>query len=621
MIENAEILEGFLDGIRPAERLSVSEWSDKYRFLSSASSAEPGRWRTSRVPYLKEVLDRFSPYDECTEVSIMKGAQLGFTEAGFNILGFFIHLDPCPIMYLMPTLDTIRRNSKMRISPMIASTPELAKRITVSRKKDSGNSMFQKDFPGGTLILAGANSGSSLRSVPIKCLILDEVDAYPLDLDKEGSPVDLAKARTRTFAKKKIMYFSTPINHGTSVIEGKFLDSSQRRFFVPCPHCDHYQDLRWEQLKYKTDEAKKNVLSAHYECEECEFPIEEHEKTELLAAGEWRDTVPENIDPKRYGYHINSLYSPLGWYSWKDAAEDWIKAQKSQEKLKVFTNTVLGETWLEKGEVPDWENLYNRRKTYETNVPWNDVCLITAGVDIQKDRIELELVGWMKGHKTQSLDYRVIPGNTSEIGVWNELAKVVSETWTRKDGAIIPLYKMAIDTGYRTSEVYKFCRRFHPKQVVPIKGQDKQPVIIAQSRPVDDRKKSTRKHALKTLVLHNVGVSILKSELYGWLKLKIHEDGVVPDGYCFFPTVYDQHYFKMLTAEKLVKRLVKGYNRYEWEKTRERNEGLDCRIYARAAAAICGIDRWKEADWIAVLNTYGQKKSQPAKKKRSSGFW
>ena len=620
---STEIIQGFLEGIRPVERLSPSDWADTYRFLDSAASAEPGRWRTSRTPYSKEILDRFSPYDPAKEIIVMKGAQLGFTELGFCVIGYFIHLDPCPILYVMPTKETMERNSKMRIGPMITTTPVLAERIGPARAKDSGNSLYQKIFPGGTLILSGANSPASLRSMPIKVLILDETDAYPLDLGGEGSPIKLANARTRTFAKKKIFYLSTPKIHLSSVIERKFLETSQRYYNVPCPFCKKMQRLDWVNLKYETNASKEKVVksSVHYQCCECGGKIKEHHKTKMLPAGKWIESAPEKSNPEKVGYHINSLYSPLGWYSWAEAVQDWLDAQSDIEELKVFVNTVLGETWNEKGEVPDWENLYNRRLAYDTNKPAKEVCFITVGVDVQKDRLELEIVGWCKGKTSYSIDYRVLPGATAELPVWNELAKVVTEQWERADGVLLPMHKMAIDTGYNTAQVYGFCRRFSLSQVVPVKGQEKQSVIISQPRGVDHKKRNTRKHSLTGLVLYNVGVSILKQEIYGFLKLKIEED-VIPSGYCFFPTVYDQHYFKMLTAESLTKELVKGFTRYVWVKIRERNEALDCRVYARAAAAISGMDRWKPEHWNALAATYGHRQDMaPVKKRKKSDFW
>lgn len=596
-----EIISSFLNGLRPTPRVTPTQWADKYRYLSSVSSAEPGRWRTSRTPYLQEVMDHFSVYSPVEEVVVMKGAQIGFTETGLNIVGYYIDNDPGPVMYVMPTIETMQRNVKMRFDPMFNATPRLSEKISEKKSRDSANTMKQKDFPGGTLILAGGNSAASLRSVPVRVLILDEVDGYPSDLDGEGSPVELAKARTRTFSRKKIFMLSTPTVEGQSVIAKEFEETSQRYYFVPCPHCGHFQRLVWDNVKWD----KGYPRSAKYLCEACEKLIEERYKPMMLKKGKWQEAKPENTSSKKVGYHLNSLYSPLGWYSWGDAAQSWIDAQGKPDELKVFINTVLGETWKESGEVPEWEALYDRRMDYPTNRPNNEIALITCGVDVQKDRLELELVGWTKGKKSYSIDYRVIFGPTSENQVWEQLALVVGETWEREDGVLMPLSKMAVDTGYNTNMVYKFCRRFPGGSVIPIKGQDRQNVVVSTPIPVDRTKKGKKAGSLG---LYSIGVSILKGELYGWLKAKRNENGEFPDGYCFFPNAYDEHFFKMLTAEQLQKEVVKGFTKYVWVKVRERNEALDC---FDAQTQVLTKGGWKyfhqvgEGEELATVNLEG----------------
>ena len=616
---STEIIDGFLKGIRPLERLTVSEWADAYRYLSPKASAEPGKWRTSRTPYLKEPMDEFSRRGGFQIIIFMKGAQLGMTEAGFNMIGYFIDVDPGPIMYVMPTDKTMIRNSKIRLQPMIDATPRLSNKIKRAKSRDSGNSMFQKDFPGGTLILAGANSGSNLRSVPIKVLVLDEVDAYPLDLDGEGSPVELAMARTRTFNRKKVFMLSTPTIKGASMIELEYDSTTQRKYFVPCPHCNHMQHLRFEQLKWQPG-IHSTVL---YHCEECGEGIHERFKTKMLSAGKWQDTVPEKASFEKIGYHLNSLYSPYGWLSWADIAKKYEEAvaDKTGAKMKTFVNTILGETYKESGEAPDWKALHERKEGYATNEPPVDVVLLTAGVDVQKDRLELEVVGWASGGQTYSIDYRVIPGDTSSQAVWTELKSVIYEKWEREDGVLLPLARTAIDSGFNTADVYKFCRLFHPSQVFPVKGQDRQNTILSQPRAVDVRINGKKTGSLK---LWSIGVSILKQELYGYLKLPINDDGTFPDGYCHFPRNYNEHYFKMLTAEELQEKVTtNNFIKYEWVKIRERNEALDCRNYARAAAASIGIDRWGPNDWKAVASKFaaGPGKQQRKKRKRNSSFW
>lgn len=558
-------------------------------------------------------MDDLSAYSPVQEVVVMKGAQLGFTEAGNNWIGYIIDSAPAPTLMVQPTDEMVKRNSKMRIDTMVEATPRLRDKIAPARSRDSNNTVNSKSFPGGILVMSGANSASGLRSMPAKNLMLDETDAYPIDLDGEGSPIDLAEARTRTFARRKIYKVSTPTIHGQSVIESAFLKTSQQYFFVPCPDCGHKQPLHWSNLKW--DKGKPETVK--YFCEECGVGIDERHKARMLAEGEWISTVPEKENQTVKGYHINSLYSPNGWYSWQHAAKDWEDAQGDIPKLKTFINTVLGETWKEDGEAPAWENLYNRRSTYNLNKPSNEVAFLTAGVDIQKDRIEVEIVGWCKGKRSYSIDYRILLGDTSNTPVWDDLAKIINEQWEREDGALMPLRLMAIDTGYNTSEVYTFCRRFDQSRIIPIKGQDSLGLVISAPRSVDTNRRGKKINKIKVWA---VGTSVVKSELYGWLRQEIAEDGFVPKGYCYFPQ-YDQRYFKGLTAEELQFRLVKGFRKYEWVKKYERNEPLDCRVYARAAASVVGMDRMNDEQWNKMLSEYQQKQVEPQKERRKSSFW
>lgn len=611
--DELQLIKGFIDGLRPEPRLTVSEWADLYRFLASTSTAEPGPWRTARTPYLRAIMDDLSSNSPIQEVVFMKGAQVGATEMGFNWLGYIIDVAPGPMLLVQPTDAMTKRNSKMRFDPMIESTPRLRAKIKPNRSRDAGNTTYQKDFAGGVAVLTGANSAVGLRSMPVRYLFLDEVDAYPADLDGEGNPIDLARARTRTFSRKKIFICSTPTIEGASAIAQEFDETDQRFYFVPCPHCETMQRLKWECIKWEPGAWE----TAQYFCPECGAAIEERHKPYMLAAGEWRPTSPEKVNNQKTGYHLSSLYSPYGWYSWADAAHDWENSQGNAPKLKTFINTVLGETWKEKGEAPAWENLYNRRENYKLNKVPECVCILTAGVDIQRDRIEVEVVGWAENKISYSIDYRVLLGDTSALPVWDELAKIIGETWQRDDGITMPLRLMAVDTGYNTTEVYEFCRRFDYTKVIPVKGQDKQGIIIAPPKAVDYNVKGKKIGKLK---VWNVGVSLIKSELYGWLRQERDEQGNAQAGYCHFPE-YRQEYFRGLTAEQLEFKIEKGYKKYMWVKKYERNEPLDCRVYARAAASVIGVDRWEPKHWENARNGYSRKADgAPVKRKRSS-FW
>lgn len=574
---------GFYQGLRPIERITVSEWADTYRFLSPVSSAEPGRYRTSRTPYLRKIMNCLSVHDTHKKIVFVKAAQIGGTEAGTNFLGYCMHIAPAPTMFVQPTDEMVKRLSKGRIDPLIEMCPELQQRVAPSKSRDSNNTITQKSFNGGVLILAGANSAAGLRSVPIRNLILDEVDAYPQDLDGEGSPIDLAMARTRTFPNHKIFMLSTPTIEGASAIAREFAETDQNHYQVPCPFCGVFQPLVFANLKW--DEGQPDT--AKYKCAHCGEMIAERYKIEMLANGRWVPDKPERVTTDVIGFHINSLYSPYGWHSWQQIVRDFLTAKDNPTKLKVFVNTTLGETWAERGEAPPFKNLYNRREPYKINEVPADVCFLTAGVDVQRDRLELEIVGWCADKRSYSIDYRTLEGDTAGGKVWAKLAAVLAERWPRRDGMEFPIRLMAVDSGYNTTHVYDFCRRFGVDRVIPIKGQDNLGMAVSPPKSVDVTKAGKRVGKLRQW---NIGVSFMKSELYAALRLEKDENGTPPPNYCHFPE-YDEHYFRGLTAEEQVKRIVRGYPKFQWVKRYERNEPLDCRIYARAAAVIIGLDR------------------------------
>ncbi len=611
-----ELARGLLDALKPVRLITVSDWADKYRILTSDSSPEPGPWVTDRAPWLREIMNDLSPNSPVTRVVVVKAVQLGFTESLLNTIGCFIDLDPCSIMYVLPTLELAKYTSNVRIDKMINTTPVLRKKVGTKKERDSGNTMFMKAFPGGSITISGANSASSLSSRPVRVMLLDEVDRMPINVGNEGSPIDLAENRTVNYgSKKKIGIISSPTVEGVSVVQKEYDQTDQRKWMMPAPCCSCEMEFKFQQLRWEPGKPE----TVYYECEHCGDKIYEHQKTFMLPNGKWVPTAIENIKFDRKGYHLNSLYSALGWLSWADIIKKFEKAdeQNSPEAMQVFVNTMLGETFKQQGEAPEWKNLYNRREQYPLNKPCNEVCFITVGADVQRDRIELEVVGWGKGKKTWSIDYRVLFGDTSQIQVWDDLASVIDETWERADGLLLPMKRMAIDTGFRTSEVYAFCRRFDQSRVVPIKGRDEQPVMIATPRNIDVMANGQK---AGTIALWNIGVSMIKSELYGWLRIEKTEGLPVPNNYCTFPE-YPENYFKGITAEKLTTKVRNGFQKYEWVKHYERNEPLDCRVYARAAAAIVGIDRFKDQHYDQIAGRSISRSSAPAAppKKRPPG--
>ena len=606
-------------GARPDPLLTISQWADRYRWLSQRASAEHGRWRTERTPYLREIMDCLSPMSPIERTVFMKGAQIGGTECGNNWMGYIIHQAPGPMMSVQPTVEMAKRNSKQRIDPLIEESEVLRKLVRDPRSRDSGNTVLSKDFPGGVLVMTGANSAVGLRSMAARYLFLDEVDAYPGDVEGEGDPITLAMARTRTFARRKVFLVSTPKITGMSRIESAYEESDQRKYWVPCPTCREFQILKFAQLRW----PKGDPQSAVYVCEHCGQEIRNHQKHSMLARGEWR--AGAKGDGRTAGFHISSLYSPVGWFSWGDAAKQFEQAQKNPALLQVFVNTVLGETWTLLGEAPEWQKLYDRREVVQDRtVPrWRAVPYGWRGCPEGPHR---------------GRDYRVGPGQGVVVGRLSgarrghvataglgEANRLLNESFPTASGLELPILQLAVDSGFATIEVYQWARR-QGGRVLVIKGDSRTPALIGSASPVEVGPAGAK---LKRGVrVWPVNSGMAKEELYRWLRLDRPTDEDLakgtpfPPGYCHLPR-YSEEYFKQITAEQLVTKIVKGYRRHEWQKMRERNEALDCRVYARAAAGRVGIDRFQEKHWGDLERRVGappvQDVKQPPQQQRTDG--
>jgi phage terminase large subunit GpA-like protein len=596
------IAEAWREGLTPDPLLTVSEWADQYRVLSGKSASEPGKWRTNRTPYLKEIMDCLSPTSPIERVVFMKGAQVGGTECGNNWIGYVIHLAPGPMMAVAPTVEMAKRNSKQRIDPLIEESPTLSGLIAPARARDSGNTILGKEFRGGVLVMTGANSAVGLRSMPVRYLFLDEVDGYPGDVEGEGDAIALAEARTRTFARRKIFIVSTPTISGSSRIEREYEQTDQRQFMVPCPHCEHEQVLIFEQLIWE----KGLPETAHYRCESCEQPIYEYQKTEMLERGRWQSSIPDYVG-KTVGFHLSSLYSPVGWRSWADIAAAWEAAQGSATALKAFKNTELGETWVEQGETPEWERLLERREDYRIGTVPIGAALLCAGVDVQKDRIEVSVWAFGRGKEAWLVEHRVLAGDTSRDTVWQRLREMIDESWTHASGVQLRLSRIGLDTGYATQEAYAFVRKLRDSRLLPMKGVARGAALVGLPTAVDLTVGG--KKLRRGVRVYSVVGGIAKLEFYNHLRktMEVTEDGEIlyPAGYIHLPKV-DAEFVQQLCSEQLVTRRDRnGYPVREWQKIRERNEALDCYVYARAAASLAGLDRYEERHWRELEKPLG----------------
>jgi phage terminase large subunit GpA-like protein len=566
--------QAFAAGLRPDPDHTVSTWADNHRILSQKASAEPGRWRTERTPYLREIMDELSPSSPAQRVVFMAGAQVGKSETGNNWLGFVIHHAPGPMLLVQPTVDTAKRFSKQRLAPMIDESPALRERIMDNKSRDSSNAMMSKEFPGGVLLITGANSASGLRSMPIRYLFMDEVDAYPLDVDGEGDPIQLAEKRTTTFARRKVFMSSTPTVKDVSRIEREFNLSDQRRYFVPCPHCAHMQWLKWANLKWSDDDPN----TAAYACEECGTLIEERHKTEMLNAGEWRPTA--NSDGRTVGFHLSSLYSPLGWKSWAEIVSEFQQAKGDAPLLKTFVNTVLGETWEEEYATKlGADDLKTRVEFYTPGVAPARALAVTCAVDVQDNRLAVKLVGWGRDEEGWVIDHMEIYGDPGQAKVWQQLDEVILKPVAHELAQPIKIMATAIDSGgHFTAEVYAYCRDRKAHGVFAIKGQSqrgKPPIGKSSKVDLNWKGRSIKGGA----EVYPVGSDTIKSTIFA--RLKLNEPG---PGYLHFHAELPSDYFDQLTAEKQVTRYVKGFPVREWvKKSGARNEALDVMVYNYAA--------------------------------------
>tara|TARA_Y100000004_G_scaffold197143_2_gene270013 strand:- start:5065 stop:6885 length:1821 start_codon:yes stop_codon:yes gene_type:complete len=577
----------------PKPNLKISDWSDTYRKLSPESSAEAGQWRTDRCPYQKEIMDTFNNPD-IERIVVMTSSQVGKTEILLNAIGYYIDQDPSPILVVQPTLQMGQAFSKDRLSAMIRDTEKLRGCVKDARSRDSGNTTMHKKFSGGHLSIVGSNSASGLASRPIRILLMDEVDRYELSAGSEGSPIALATARTKTFWNRKIFMCSTPTIKGLSVIEAAFEESDQRYYHVPCPECGTKQVLKWKNVVWEEDKPE----TAAYACEECGSVIEEHKKQYMLKHGEWIASAEAS---NTAGFHISELYSV--WSTWADMAKNFLEAKKNPETLKTFINTALGESWEEQGETVEYDTLLQRRLNYDATTVPEDVLVITAGIDCQKDRLECQIVGWGKNYEAWVIEYRIFWGDPNAINVWSDLDAFLKKRFKTESDRMIPISCATVDSGgHHTNMVYQFTKPRQARRIFAIKG------LSTAGKPIANRPTYVGKNKA---VLYGVGTDSAKEAIFARLASE-PEDTTL-----HFCSDLDEEYFKQLTAEKRITKYVRGRKTLVWKQIRPRNEALDTLVYNFAAIYILNPNF--ETIELKILNQ-DQKSTEKPQKRQKKGI-
>ncbi|RON26576.1 phage terminase large subunit family protein [Pseudomonas lini] len=604
--DGAEVYrEAYFRGLRPDPDVWIDQWADEYmRIPRDTGAAEPGQYRTSRTPYAREPMRCLSPAHPCKRVITMVASQLMKTQIGLNWIGGLMHMAPSNILALLPSLGLAKRVSS-RIGKTIKATPVLRERVAANRSRDSRNTMDTKEFEGGTLYVTTAGSAANLSELSARYVYGDEIDRWEVDIGEEGDPIELAETRGSTFGRNAKFYFSSsPTIKGASRISDLFDGSDQRHYYVPCPTCGHMQTLEWERLHYSQD-----FSVVHYQCAgpDCDVLIEEYHKGEMLAKGEWR--AHADGDGETVGFHLNALYSPLGWMDWKSLAKQFEKAKKAQAKgdlepMQVFYNTRLAKVWDAAQEQTKADVLRQRARLegFSLGSMPAAVLMITGAVDVQANRLEFMAMGWGVGMERWVIDYQVVSGDPADERTWAALDELLKAKYRHPCGVGLGILAVAVDSGgHHTDEVYQFCRVRRWRNVFAIKGASKpgKPVIAQRPSMVDVTwKGQTERNGAE---LWFVGTDTAKDWIYNRYPFE------AGPGALHFANDLPDDFFDQCVAERKVARYIRGHKRIEWVKGKaERNEALDLMVYCLAMAHYLGLNRYKEHDWERVRQSLAQ---------------
>lgn len=561
------------EAFKPPKKLSLSDWADEYARLSVESSAEGGRWRT--LPYQKGIMDAVTdPHIE--QISVMKSARVGYTKILNHIIGYHIQNDPCPMMLVFPTLDDCQSYSKDEISPMLRDTPCLQGTVSDPKAKDGNNTLLKKNFAGGTLSLVGANSPRGFRMVSRRIVMFDETDGYPPSAGTEGDQIKLGIKRTEFFSNRKIIAGSTPTVKDFSRIEKLFNQTDQRRYYVPCPICNHMQYLKWPNFECFNDDPATTI----YKCEKCNGHIPPNKKRWMVERGEWRATAPYN--GKHVGFHIWAAYSYSPNATWPNLMEEYIECKKDQEQLKTFINITCGEVYEDEYHTKASADGLAKRaaeETYKEGIPPKEVLILTLGIDVQDDRLSMSVIGFGRNEEMYLVDRKVIYGSPARADLWAQLDEVLQGKYINEDGKELKIDTAAIDTGgHYTQETYQYVREREQLGLIGIKGmgqKGKPPLGKISKVDINYRGKVLK----RGLSLYPVGVDVIKTTLHNKLK-----DAEVGHGYIHFYPTTTNTYFEELTAERQILVYKNGYQERVWKKkNNQANEALDEMVYAYAS--------------------------------------
>lgn len=577
------VYNAFSIGLAPDPYITIDEWADKYRQLPKGSSAEAGQYSTDRMPYLREVMFELSPQSPVQQVKVKKGTQLGFTEVSNNVLMYYIDVVPTSQLMILPTETLAKRHHDKKLEPSLRAMPNLAEKIHTGKTKSDIGSTFEKNYSGGSLSIGWSGSSANYRSLSCRVVVMDDVEGFVRDVGDEGDPMDLGKKRTDSFGMlRKIYINSTPAEAENSNIDPEFEDSDQRHFYMPCPHCNELVTFEKDGFVFDYNKDTYTLIGdVKFGCNHCGSLIEEYHKTWMMDLKNGAKWIPHNPGHPHAGFYAPAYLSPIGFVSWNEIFREFLLAKMTMKrgdirKMKTWVNTRDAKVWEGDMETVKADDLPSRREQYESEVP-NGVLVLSAGVDTQNNRFEIEVVGYGRASETWSIDYHIIHGDPNDIETRNRLAMYLNRTFECEDGSMMRIYAKGVDTGgHRTNAAYAFCKPRYAQRVFAMKGSS---TITAPF--INKRATQIHKGDIGKINLFMVGVNAGKDEIYANMEIK--EPGA---NYMHFPDkdLYNEEYFRQLTAERRDKKTG------GWVKYRHRNEAIDCRNYANAALQLAGVD-------------------------------
>jgi len=602
----------------PVPPIGITEFCENNLILPREVTNEHGYYSCKKTPYLREVMNCMHPNDPCNKVVFWSGTQLGKTQGLFNIMFYYMKNDPCGILFGFSNDGEKKKMVSSRLDPIMNANKWISDLIVSSNNGKSGNTLHMKNFKGGFMTIASAQSPASFRSMPTRLVCLDEIDAYPTDANGEGDIVSLAAKRTSTFGDTYKIYLSSTTTNKMSKIMAEYENTDKRKYYVPCPHCGKMQLIDWERFSWSVEGTK--VTDVYMKCKECGYHIHNEDKVTMLPQGKWIATNDTPTAANAVGFWLSGLYAPLGWQSWEKCVTEYIEAISSRNdaKLSSFYNCILAMPYETDKDVPKKERLYNESKAsnYTRGEVKDEVVFLTSGSDVQKDRIETEVVGWTRLGRCVSIDvfkFYCNEGTTTrdiESQCWVDYQnEILDGVWAKRNGSQIRIVINGLDRSYNTPTVNAFWAQYNqPQRFVLVRGDINSKDRVSAMKEYKPGKKvdyhKKRKKALNNDFVEtgkyryiNVGVAILKSEIYALLRLEDNPQHTIRN-INEFPNDYDEEYFAQLTSE--IPTVNPNTDKVIWKKMRDRNEILDMHVYNYAMWYYIEAQKLTDKDFDAL---------------------